>query len=235
MRPGNARPLVDVLDEIAKATNGLGNADRAAKFNEAFGLLGITGASAISKNAAQTRQLYQDIVSGTDAAAKAHKEMESGIGGSFRRIISAAEGVKLAIGDAVEEPFEDVSGHILNALGGITSFIEKNESLVTTIAAVSAGLVVFGGGAIALGTTAAVVSMALGGLATAASLVLSPLGLGIAAAYGLTEALGVTGQVADWVKTKFGNLVSRVSQSVKGIKAAIENGDVGGAWEIRNS
>ena len=53
--------LVDVLGEVAGATNNLGSGEKAAKFNEVFGLLGITAASAIGKSVADTRKLYDEL------------------------------------------------------------------------------------------------------------------------------------------------------------------------------
>src|SRR6056297_1023514 len=52
---GNARSLVDILGEVAAATENMGTADKAEKLNEVFGLLGITAASSIGKSVADTR------------------------------------------------------------------------------------------------------------------------------------------------------------------------------------
>ena len=54
---GNARSLVDVLGEVAAATDKMGTAEKAEKLNEVFGLLGITGASSIGKSVTDTREL----------------------------------------------------------------------------------------------------------------------------------------------------------------------------------
>src|SRR5690606_7474945 len=91
----------DVLHEINQATAGLGTAERAKKFNEAFGLLGITGASAISKNAVNIKELADAIKGAGGVAEDTAKKMDAGLGGAFRIMVSAIEGVQIALGDAL--------------------------------------------------------------------------------------------------------------------------------------
>ena len=233
---GNARPLIDTLDEVAQATNSLGSAERAEKFNEAFGLLGITGASAISKTATETRKLLKTIKDAGGVAGTTAEQMDAGLGGSLRKVISAAEGVQLALGDAVDEPVQYLVDGLTRGLGGITAFIEGNEDLVKAGAAGAAGLVVLGGGLITIGSLATIASIGLGGLVTAAGLLTSPLVLATGAATGLGVAILMGtekgGEALDWLKGQFGSLAGTVSESVEGITAAIQNGDMETAWEI---
>ena len=81
---GNARSLIDVLGEVADATANLGSGERAAKFNEVFGLLGITAASAIGKSVTDTRSLLKELENAGGIAENTAQQMESGIGGAFR-------------------------------------------------------------------------------------------------------------------------------------------------------
>lgn len=161
---GNARPLVDVLEEVNAATANLGTAERAKKFNEAFGLLGITGASAISKAAGSTRELLAAIQDAGGIASKTAKEMDAGLGGSFRKFMSAAEGVAIKVA-GVLAPAMQIAADLFTALAQrMIGFIDKNRGLVMGIAA--AGLVI-GGLATALigiGFAAQIASIAIGSL-----------------------------------------------------------------------
>ncbi|QEF99745.1 Phage-related minor tail protein [Stieleria maiorica] len=233
---GNARPLVDTLAEVAQATNGLGTAARSAKFNEAFGLLGITGASAIGNAAAETKNLLSALQGAGGAASKAAKEMDAGIGGSFRKIMSAADGVQLAIGDALEEPLQRFTDQATTGLSAVSQFIDQNQGLVISLAAGSAALVGIGGGLLAAGTAASVASMAVGGLATTVGLLTSPVALVTAGIGGLGYVIltqtEMGGKAIDWLSGRFEALVESVGLSVEGIKAAIEAGDYAAAWDL---
>ena len=115
---GNARPLVDVLGEVADATKNLGSAEKAAKFNEVFGLLGITSASAIGKSVTDTRALLSELQNAGGVAEKTAKEMDSGIGGAFRILKSSIEGVAIAIGESLSGPITRmVSGVLASRVG----------------------------------------------------------------------------------------------------------------------
>jgi len=123
---GNARNLVDVLGEVSAATANMGTGDRAEAFNEVFGLLGITSASAIGKTVTDTRQLPSEIQNAGGIAAKTAADMDAGIGGAFRVLKSSVEGVAIAIGEALDTSFSSMTKSILRALSGLTEWIGKN-------------------------------------------------------------------------------------------------------------
>ena len=127
---GNARPLVDVLGEVAVATENMASGERTAKFNEAFGLLGITSAQVIAGVASDTKKLKRELEGLNGVAADTAAEMDSGIGGSFRIFMSAVEGVAIALGEAVEGPLMAWSAVFTDILGTVTRFIERNETLI---------------------------------------------------------------------------------------------------------
>ncbi len=67
---GNARDLVDILGEVAAASANMGSGDRAQAFNEVFGLMGITSASAIGKTVTDTKKLLADLKKSNGIADK---------------------------------------------------------------------------------------------------------------------------------------------------------------------
>lgn len=186
----NARPLVDVLEEVNDATKDLGTSDRAAKFNEAFGLLGITGASAISKNTTNVRELMLALDGAEGAAAKAAAEMDAGLGGTLRILYSAIEGVAIGIGDALAPELQALGKWVTDLAGDTLAWITANKDLVVTMVKVAAGVAVVGTALIALGMAANVAAVALGLVAALAS----PLGLvviAIAAIVGSAAAMAI--------------------------------------------
>jgi len=185
---GNARPLVQVLDEVNKATAELGTGERAAKFNEAFGLLGITSASAISKNVVNVQELSDALRDAEGAAASTAAEMDAGLGGVLRILLSATEGVAIKIGEVLEGDGMKFGQWLTEVAGATTQWIEENADLVQSLVKLAAGIGVAGAGFAALGLTAGAVSIALGGIAA----LFSPLGLVVVALTALAAtAVGV--------------------------------------------
>lgn len=173
---GNARPLVQVLGEINQATAGLGTAARAAKFNEAFGLLGITASSVIGSSAADIAGLAETLKNVDGVAARTAAEMDAGLGGSFRRVMSMVQDVGISLGEALAPALQTVSVWVVNVGNHLKAFIEQNKSLIVTVASVIGAMVLVGGTLIGTGIALNLVSVAFGGLATVTGLVGTALG-----------------------------------------------------------
>lgn len=131
---GNIRPLVQVMGELAAATNGLPSGERAARMSEAFGLLGITAASVMAETAANTQQLAADLRAASGTAARTAEQMDAGAGGSWRILMSAIEGAGNAIGTALAPQMQRLAAYITQVTGTVTAWIQQNEGLIVTIA-----------------------------------------------------------------------------------------------------
>lgn len=240
---GNARPLVDVLDEVNKATAGLGTADRAKKFNEAFGLLGITGASAIAKNAVSVKELQKKIKEADGTAAKTAKTMDSGLGGAFRIMMSAIEGVQIAIGEALAPVLTDVAKRVEKFSTAVIKLVNENKMLAVGALGVVAGIAAAGVALIGLGFVAngaaAGIGLVLAGMtavATVGGLLLSPLGLITAALTSGVVAWALwtdSGQSAmSILASVFENVSAAFRQTWGGIVDALKGGDLALAGKI---
>jgi TP901 family phage tail tape measure protein len=152
---GNLRPLVTVMGELARATNGLPSGQRIAKMNEAFGLLGITGATVIANTAAETERLSQALMSAGGTAERTANQMDAGPGGVWRRFTSAIEGAAIAIGTALSPMLEQFGTYITDLTGRITGWIAQNQQLI--VYALKLTAVVFTAG-VALIATAKILS-----------------------------------------------------------------------------
>lgn len=171
---GNARSLVDILGEVAAATEKMGTADKAEKLNEVFGLLGITAASSIGKSVADTRDLYKELQKAGGIAAKTSEEMEGGLGGAFRILKSSIEGVAIAIGESLEGSVMTMVQAFSRAASGVIEWINKNQKIVKIAAASAIAIFTIGAALFALGSFAAVASFAVGGLASILSFIRFP-------------------------------------------------------------
>jgi TP901 family phage tail tape measure protein len=178
---GNIRPMIDVMGELAQATNGLPSGERMAKFNEAFGLLGITSASAIADSAANTKELTTALMNAQGAAAKTSIAMDSGPGGAWRRLTSAAEGASIQIGYALAPTFEKLAAYISNATATITGWVRENNGLIVSAAKASGYLLLGGIALMGIGKAFTVAAIGAGAL----NLALGVASIGISAFTGV--------------------------------------------------
>jgi len=129
---GNVRPIITVLGELSASMNGLPSGEKISKMNEAFGLLGITGATVISESAANTQELANQLLNAAGVAATTATTMDAGPGGAFRRLTSAIEGASIAIGYALAPQFEKLAAWITDTATVLTDWIAKNENLIVS-------------------------------------------------------------------------------------------------------
>ncbi len=194
---GNIRPMLDVMKELGTATKDMATGERLAFFSGVFGrsaksaiILGDAGGAAIDK-------LRSKMINAEGSAAKMAETMQSGVGAAGTRIMSAFEGVQLAIGETIKKELLSISTGIAGFLGDVNKWIQTNPVLVKTLVAVTVGVTAFGITLIALGGFATAAGFAIGGLTaivtTAVAIittVFSPLGL-VIGGVGLAVA-GVT-------------------------------------------
>lgn len=238
----NLRPLAEVLRDVGKATESFGTADRLAAFEEIFGrgqlaALNLSGDDSVFEFAESLKNV--DGVADQTAA-----KLNDNIGGAFRRLGSAVEGVQIAIGEALAGELSGFVDKAVEIAGTITEWIANNQELVASIAKGIAIVGAIGAGLIAFGGTAAAASVAVGGiisivsagvvvfkvLAAAVAFLISPVGLAIAAIVGIGAAIlyftGSGSKALAWLRDQFDALKQFVGPIVEGIKDALAAGDV---------
>jgi len=246
---GNLRPLADILNELSKATKGLGSAQRLSIFETLFGR-GQAAALKLASSAAAFDELQAQIEHSAGLAVKTAEEMDAGIGGSFRKLLSAVEGIAIAIGEAIQKPVRRAADAITKISGWITNLINQNRQLVVTIlkltavmigiglALVVAGVAIVAIGAV-FGSLAAIITgvgAAIGVMGTVLAALLSPIGLIAVAVIGIGAAIltssGAGGEALSWLGEQFGKLKETVTKVVGGMSDALAAGDVALAAQI---
>ncbi len=224
--------------------------DRAEAFNEVFGLLGITSASAIGKTVTDTRQLLAELQNSGGIAANTAADMEAGIGGAFRILKSSVEGVAIAIGEALDTSVSSMMKSISRALSGLTEWIGKNREVVKKVALIVAGVVGVGAAFIGIGSAAGVAAFAVGGLASMFSLVgtaigvlvtmigalFTPIGLVVAVVAALggyfLYSTGIAGHAIEYLKGVFETLKADTIKAFGAIANALSAGDITAAANV---
>jgi TP901 family phage tail tape measure protein len=206
---GNVRPIIQVMGELAEATNGLPTGERIAKMNEAFGLLGITGASVMANAAANTTDLANSLRQAGTVAADTAANMDAGPGGTWRILTSAVEGASIAIGTALAPQFQKLGAWVTEATGKLTTWITQNEGLIVSAARASgyllaggAALIIVGKGLQVAAIAASVLNLGLGVVSIGVSTLTGVVGLGATAAglaataWGILSAATASGTIA---------------------------------------
>ena len=200
---GNMRSAKDVMTDLGAATEQMTQQDRLALFSQLFGRA-AKSALTLSTAGEGLDALSAKINNSAGAAEKMAAQMDDNLGGSFRQLMSAAEGVQIAIGKALEGPVRSVLGMMAKAAGAVQQFISANKELVVTIAkwtaigaAVAAVITTVGVALAGVGFIISGVGAAIGAVASVVGFLLSPIGLIIAGVALATAA--IVGGVAAWM------------------------------------
>lgn len=188
---GNLKPLVQVMEEIGRAVEGLPVAEKMAKMKDAFGLLGVTAAASMKRSAGSTTELAEALRKAGGTAEEAAEEMDSGFGGAMRILASAADDLQLSVGNAMQGVLTTITKTVTDIVARASKWIEANKEIVATVGAVVFAAAGLGFGLISLGIVAKVAAVGIGIATTAiglfklailsASSLLTPVGIAIGA------------------------------------------------------
>lgn len=162
---GSLRNMADVLRDLGAATASMPNAEKLATYKDLFSMYGLSGG--IKLTSANFTEMYDAIDNAQGVAAQTAATMDSGIGGSFRNLESAVEGVSHAVGEALTPKITELAGTLVQVAGETTAWIKENEETVETVASVAAGVALFGGSLLAVGTAAKIAAGTATGLRAA--------------------------------------------------------------------
>ena len=193
---GNLRNMRDILIDIAKVTKNMGSADRIGFLTDVFDVRGAKGGGLISGNLNDLDAMIGKIINSSGVAEKTAQKMDSGIGGAFRILMSAVEGVGLEIGNIIGEALMPFIGSVTVMLGKLAEWVKANKLVVVNLLKLTAVLGGTGAALLAIGTAAKMLGFVLGGLAVAVkAVILTMQGIVIAAkavAAAFTLLKGVT-------------------------------------------
>lgn len=201
---GAGLPLIEMLSEITNATANLDQNSRIEKMNEAFGLMGITGALAMGSATVETNKLVDALNNSAGIAEQTALKMDAGLGGAFRILMSAAEGVALAVGEAVSGAFSTAAKIATTLFGEITKLVGENKSLVTGVVIAAAVLGSIGAVLFATGLSASIAAIAIGGLIGLLSFGASIVGGIMALGSALFSIPGIIAMIGAVVLSKMG-------------------------------
>jgi TP901 family phage tail tape measure protein len=246
---GNLRKVASILAELGERVQGMGSAQRLAIFEELFGR-GQAAALKLAAPGADFSDLQKTLEGAQGTAERTAKTMDDTLGGSFRMLMSAVEGVQIAIGEALEGTLRAWMDRATELAGKITALVEANRGFIVSALKIVVVVGAFGAALLAVGTAGSALAFVFGGiisiisaastiiglLGTAFAALLSPIGIVIAAVVGLGAyllyATGAGAQALDWLGEKFGELQAKVQTVFSAIGDALAAGDIALAAKV---
>ncbi|WP_417850653.1 phage tail tape measure protein [Thalassoglobus sp.] len=241
---GNVRTLADILADLEGSLSDVGSGEKLRVLGTIFPARQAAGAAElVAQGADRLRQATAELGDASGTASQIAGTQLDTLKGDATILMSALEGVAIAIGEAFGTELRAAVRGVTSFLSALGIWIGENKQLLLTTVGIVASLLAAGVALIGIGGTIQLVAFGVGGLATVigtvASLLgalLSPIGLVLAgiAALGVylinTSDLG--GQALDWLRKQFQVLKSTAIQAFGGIGDALAAGDLGLAARI---
>lgn len=159
---GNLRRMRDILVEVGDVMRRMPSAQRITFAEKVFDARGSLGGGVLSQNMGGFDKFLQRLDHASGESQRIAQEMESGIGGSFRSMLSALEGVGIAVGESIAGPAKWVMKFFTDCLKSVQKWISENRFLVQSVAWVVAGCMGFATVRYSLSLTAGAVSGVIG-------------------------------------------------------------------------
>lgn len=140
----NLKPLPQILFEIAMAIRGTGTMDELGMLADLFGTRGILGAGAFKDNLPAFETFMNQLINLDNNAAKTASIMESGLGGSLRRVWGHVVELTFSLSEALEPELLNLENTIKGMLTAAATWIAKNRELVVSIVAILAKILAYG-------------------------------------------------------------------------------------------
>lgn len=143
---GNVKTFKQVMDELRASYSGLGKADQVAKASEVFGKYGMSGMLAvINATEADYKSLTTAIDNAEGAAERMAQTRLDNLEGDLTLAKSAAEGLQIALGDALTPALREVVQGITPVIEKLAAWVEKNPEAVQQIAGLITKFIAFKG------------------------------------------------------------------------------------------
>lgn len=110
---GNMRDIMDILDDVSRATKGMGNVQKAAALQAIFGTRAFSGwAAVINEGTEQSRALRDELNKATGTSKRMAEEIRKSLQNRLKALASAA----IELGFKFMEAFEKQGGDAVDSL-----------------------------------------------------------------------------------------------------------------------
>lgn len=167
----NLRDPLIVLKEMKTAMDdlGWGSADQIAAFQTVFDVRGGTAAMALSEMVDESKRLTAELQNASGFAGDVATMMDSGVGGSWRIMLSAVSDLGTRLGRAAAGPVMQFFAGITAVANRLSEFVDKYPEIASIMIAISSGAIAGGIALFGLGSALAVVGTIVSVAVTAVS------------------------------------------------------------------
>ncbi len=190
-------------------------------------------------NAEKAQARYAIILRTTSAAHGDAVRTSAEFGNQMKRLWAVTKDTAAALGGPIIGDVASLVGHLSSGVGVIKGFVTENQDMIRMLGLTVLAVGGIGIATVGLGGTLMLMGTAVGGIATAFSLLMSPLGLALGGIVLFGSALvkyttlGV--QALEWLKERFGPLVQTVKDASDAIMEAFKTDGIEAAWEVAAS
>lgn len=122
---GDFRSMIDILEDVEKATNGMADADRAAALQKTFNRTSLSGLNELLAVGSEQLRTYQTDLQNCDGASQdMAKTMNDNLKGDLTELNSAVEGLGIAAYERVKGPLRWAVDGLTTVVGGLTQVLE---------------------------------------------------------------------------------------------------------------
>ena len=241
---GNVRTLTEIIGDLENALADAGSGEKLRSLGTIFPARQAAGvAELVSQGADRLREATEALGDSSGTASRIAGTQLDTLKGDVTILLSALEGVAIAIGEAFGTELRSAVRGVTSFLSALGKWIGENRQVVLTTVAIVSGILAAGVALVGLGGTISILAFAAGGLATALSAIgsllaaiVSPVGLVIAAFVGLGAYLitttGAGAEALSWLGEKFQALKATALAAFQGIGDALAAGDLSLAAKI---
>ena len=147
--------IADIFNVLSKKTN----VEQMVIAKQIFGLRGMLAGLSLGVSQQEVFKIRDQLNRVFGYAKKTSDQMESGIGGAFRRMVSMAQDVGIEIGNVTKTPITGLMQVVTRLLDNIGEFIKENKGLVNSFILISTTGALAGASIMALGLAIKVVAV----------------------------------------------------------------------------
>ena len=138
---GNMRSMNDIMMDLNRSMEGMTDAQKAKVLSTIFNKTDLAAAQALLSGCGdEFYELIGYIEDSEGAAQQMADTMESGLGGSFRTLKSAVEGLAIAFGERLAPYIQKAVEKITEIVRWLTNLDDKTKDTIIKIAAIAAAI-----------------------------------------------------------------------------------------------
>ena len=140
---GSVLGLMDTLDRLQSSLSSMDDQTAIKSLNDAFGLLGITGAASLAAAGDGVKELRDELLQASGIANKTAKEMDAGLGGALRILGSGFEALKIRAGELLSGALIPMTNAMTTVVGVSTDYAKVLVPIASGVLAVAAAVLVY--------------------------------------------------------------------------------------------